>query len=70
MDFIELEDDLPKKMLSFMDHGEGEIDGVHDGDSKLLCICQQCNNSVETVNSALSEGGGIVHAITTHTVGI
>lgn len=40
----------------------------HDGDSDLTRICQQFDETVETVNSARKEVTALIHTTTTRTM--
>lgn len=65
MYITELEDDLPEMLVLLIDH-KGKINYNHDGNPDLLSFCQQCNDIVGMVNSALPEVPGTAHATTTH----
>lgn len=65
MDTTDLDDDLPKMVVSLIDHSVN-INDHHDGSPNLLCICQHFDDTVDTINNALPEVSAIAHAIMKH----
>lgn len=53
-------------MVSLLGHEGGMINDDHDVDADLLCIFQQCDNTVETISRALPECAAIFYATRTH----
>lgn len=50
-----MEDGLPERRVSLIKHRGGINSDEHDGNSGLLCICLQWDDTVEKVNSTLLE---------------
>lgn len=46
-------------MVSLVEQGEEKISYDHERNSKVLCICQQFDDSFEMINSALLEVAAI-----------
>lgn len=53
-------------MVSLIEHGRKNINDDHGIKSDSLFICQQCNETINSVSIALPEGTAIVHATMTH----
>lgn len=60
----ELDDDPAEMLVSFIDH-RGDTNNDHDGNFDLLCICEQPDDAVQTVNIKLLEKATIAYDTTT-----
>lgn len=39
------EDDSQEMVVSFVEHGGKKVNDDHEGNSDLLCICKQCEDT-------------------------
>lgn len=66
IDNIDLDDGLLDLRVSLSQHAVKKIRDVHNSNTDFIHLCQQCENTVETVKDAPQEVASIVHAATTH----
>lgn len=55
-----MDDDLPEIKVSLIEQGVG-INHDRDKSSDVSCICQQCDDSADTVPSALPQVAAVAH---------
>lgn len=63
-----MDDDIPELTVSSVEQRAGNINEDHDGNSHLICIFQQCDETVTTKNSKLPEVVALIHTTKTNTV--
>lgn len=63
-----LENDLAEMMVSLFEQRRGKIRNAREGNFKLLCIWEQCDETVNLVSTALLKLVAFAHTSATYTV--